>query len=642
MRCATSRRRRSPPLEVRLADDGERSRDRNAAGPATAGVAPSLRVRRGTAGAGAQRSRARARAATCWRSSTTTTAGARDHLAGLRARVRGSRRRNSPGATREVVRERVARGRTCARCSRAVEIARDWDPALMRINDYLPPSAWAVRRSLFERLGGFDDAFRFSEDWDFLLRAAALHARRAACPGSRSRCGCASPAMPRPISGPSDWTACGRLAARHGLPPLEPRTFWEVAHAWAKAAVTPDLLVVGAGPAGVSAALWARALELEVLLLDGAARAGRAAARGALPPDRRARIRARRRRRRSRTPTPGSWPPRACRFARRRGRGTRAARSVRASARVVRLESGERLEAAAVLVASGRPPSPARGAGRARARGTRRLVFRRRAIASASRAGASWWWVAATRAFENALLLAGAGCDVTLLVRGRRGRAPSSGSRVAAEPRIRCAQGTRVIAIVLGEDAPCAASAWTARAGRPRSPPTASCQGGRDPQQRVVPRTRSRSDADGYVRVDAQLATSAPRVWAAGDVTRPVPPSIPVALGQGAQAAAMIRAALRGALTPGSHAPQARGREGPKTSATSVAARSPCHRRASTPGGSRCRSLPHPHPSHVDAPRRHRRLRSAAVPIAVLLDGWRESARRWLRRRSSGSTSRPG
>ena len=31
-----------------------------------------------------------------------------------------------------------------------------------------------------------------------------------------------------------------------------------------------ELLVVGAGPAGVSAALWARALELDVLLLDGA------------------------------------------------------------------------------------------------------------------------------------------------------------------------------------------------------------------------------------------------------------------------------------------------------------------------------------------------------------------------------------
>jgi alkyl hydroperoxide reductase subunit F len=53
-------------------------------------------------------------------------------------------------------------------------------------------------------------------------------------------------------------------------------------------------------------------------------------------------------------------------------------------------------------------------------------------------------------------------------------------------------------------------------------------------------------DPEGYVRVDSQLVTSGRRVWAAGDVTRSVPPSIPVAVGQGAQAASMVRAALRG------------------------------------------------------------------------------------------------
>ena len=52
-------------------------------------------------------------------------------------------------------------------------------------------------------------------------------------------------------------------------------------------------------------------------------------------------------------------------------------------------------------------------------------------------------------------------------------------------------------------------------------------------------------DPDGYVRVDPRLATSAPRVWAAGDITRPLPLGVPVALGQGAQAVAAIRSELR-------------------------------------------------------------------------------------------------
>ena len=38
-------------------------------------------------------------------------------------------------------------------------------------------------------------------------------------------------------------------------------------------------------------------------------------------------------------------------------------------------------------------------------------------------------------------------------------------------------------------------------------------------------------DADGYVRVDGALRTSRPRVWAAGDVTRPAVSGIAVAVG---------------------------------------------------------------------------------------------------------------
>lgn len=49
----------------------------------------------------------------------------------------------------------------------------------LAIDDILPCNGWAphaalVRRSLFEKLGGFDESLRSVEDWDFWLRALAV------------------------------------------------------------------------------------------------------------------------------------------------------------------------------------------------------------------------------------------------------------------------------------------------------------------------------------------------------------------------------------------------------------------------------------------------------------------------------------
>jgi len=52
-------------------------------------------------------------------------------------------------------------------------------------------------------------------------------------------------------------------------------------------------------------------------------------------------------------------------------------------------------------------------------------------------------------------------------------------------------------------------------------------------------------DAEGYVLVDETLATSHPRVWAAGDVTRPPLLGMTVATGQGSLAVASIRETRR-------------------------------------------------------------------------------------------------
>ena len=208
----------------------------------------------------------------------------------------------------------------------------------------------------------------------------------------------------------------------------------------------------------------------------------------------------------------------------------------------VELASGEWIGAAAVLVASGvrrrRLGVPGerefdgRGVSYSANRDREMLAGRSVAVAGGGDA-----------AFENALLLARSGCDVTLLVRGLPRARPEFQSRVSAEPRIRMRSRTKVVAVsgdqrvhslrLSGADgeSELAAEGVVIKVGVvPNSEwcrPTIAC------------------DEDGFLQVDERLATSAPRIWAAGDITRPHPPSIAVAIGQGAQAVAMIRAVLR-------------------------------------------------------------------------------------------------
>ena len=107
-------------------------------------------------------------------------------------------------------------------------IAHDWDDAMMRRDDYLPPSTWAMCRSLFERLGGFDEAFRYSEDWDFLLRAAAI-SRPQRKAGVTAEVRLRETGNASADRGPERRACLDRLAARHGLAPLVIKTFWDVA-----------------------------------------------------------------------------------------------------------------------------------------------------------------------------------------------------------------------------------------------------------------------------------------------------------------------------------------------------------------------------------------------------------------------------
>ena len=126
-----------------------------------------------------------------------------------------------------VIREEIgADGRRIERDRRV--IARDWDEAIMRENDFIPPSATAVRRSAFERLGGFDESFTCSEDWDFLLRAAR-NARPARVPGVSAEIRLRPRGNASAAAGSHRRECLDRLSERHGLPHLEIKTFWEVA-----------------------------------------------------------------------------------------------------------------------------------------------------------------------------------------------------------------------------------------------------------------------------------------------------------------------------------------------------------------------------------------------------------------------------
>ena len=109
-----------------------------------------------------------------------------------------------------------------------IVIARDWDPSLMRTDDYIPPSSILFRRSLFSRLRGFDESLARSEDWDLLLRASR-ETRPRRLPGVTVEVRLRGQGNASADAGPERRACLDRLAKRHDLPPLEIKTFWEVA-----------------------------------------------------------------------------------------------------------------------------------------------------------------------------------------------------------------------------------------------------------------------------------------------------------------------------------------------------------------------------------------------------------------------------
>jgi thioredoxin reductase len=297
-----------------------------------------------------------------------------------------------------------------------------------------------------------------------------------------------------------------------------------------------DLLVVGAGPAGIAAALWARQFDLEPHVVEGGESPGGQLHRIHFHP----------------TTLPGipdgDGPAiAAVMTAQLAATGVQvetrspAARLDPGPAPAIVLASGGRREARAVLIATGvrrrwlgvpgERELEGRGVSFSATRDLATLAGRRVMVVGGGDA-----------AFENALILAGAGCEVVLALRDAPRARRSFQSRVAAAPRIAVRPGVRVAAI-LGTDRVEAVRLATG-AGDEEAPVDAVVV-----KVGVVPnaewcRPPVAVDAAGHVRVDGAGRTSVTRVWAAGDVTGPPLPSVTSAMGAAATAVEDIRRAL--------------------------------------------------------------------------------------------------
>jgi len=119
-------------------------------------------------------------------------------------------------------------------------IARGFDLATMSHDDYIPPSAMVIRKSAFERFGLFDTGLTCSEDWDWLMRVAKQGGVIQRSPGVTVTVlihAAAHSALQ--LTRLEERQRClDELAKRHGLQPLIPKTFWEVAEAVAPRGTT--------------------------------------------------------------------------------------------------------------------------------------------------------------------------------------------------------------------------------------------------------------------------------------------------------------------------------------------------------------------------------------------------------------------
>lgn len=106
------------------------------------------------------------------------------------------------------------------RCvERRLPYSRDFDPDLLLLDNYIPFNTLAIERALFAEVGSFDPDLPFFEDWDFLIRLAALapfhHLARVTCEYRHFRGGAHHVLGERPRERPDFLGVKARVLAKH-------------------------------------------------------------------------------------------------------------------------------------------------------------------------------------------------------------------------------------------------------------------------------------------------------------------------------------------------------------------------------------------------------------------------------------------
>lgn len=301
-----------------------------------------------------------------------------------------------------------------------------------------------------------------------------------------------------------------------------------------------DVIIIGAGPAGLSAALWCDELGLDTLVIEQATEVGGQLLRVYNPIENYLGVRAA------------------------NGRELRdlfAAQvedkefdlwteaeieSVELKAKRVRLRSGEELQSIALVIAT--------GVRRRRLHVPGESEFEGRGVLESGRLDADevkgedvLVVGGGDAAAENALLLAETCATVTLVHRGKSLRARSEfAERIKSDHRITVFTETTLRAILGGERVE---SVEMMRAGAIK-PMRMAVRGvlvrvGVEPNTELF-RGQLHTDERGYVVIDGEQETSAEMVFAVGDVSNPLAPTVSGAAGAGTTAAKVIASRLSG------------------------------------------------------------------------------------------------
>ncbi|MET0647544.1 MAG: FAD-dependent oxidoreductase [Pyrinomonadaceae bacterium] len=304
-----------------------------------------------------------------------------------------------------------------------------------------------------------------------------------------------------------------------------------------------DVIIIGAGPAGLSAALWCDELGLDTLVIESAAEVGGQLLRVYNPVENYLGVSAA------------------------NGRELRdlfAAQvadkefdlwteaeieSVDLKAKRVRLRSGEDLQSIALVIATGVRRRRLGIDGETEFAG--RGVLESGRLERESVAGEDVLVVGGgDAAAENALLLAETSATVTLVHRGRHLRARAEfAERIKSDHRITVFTETTLERILGGERVE---SVEMLRAGALK--PMRMAVRGVIVRVGVEPNTelfggQLHTDERGYVVVTGEQETSAEMVFAVGDVSNPLAPTVSGAAGAGATAAKVIASRLSGSRT---------------------------------------------------------------------------------------------